>query len=211
MSASQVAGTGLAANDRGGLPPLPRLIFLDTNVVQHLLTFGEFVYDHYLSPEAEAKLEALGARITEDVEALAAFMELGRRNGWPLAVSQRTLDELDATPNPMRRHDLLVWGWELAQYFQINAHGHEEDEQERESGRWLYAQQLYLRGALDFLPDEGDRLLLLDAIAFGCDVFLTVDYRSIWRFRDHIRRFGISVMRPAELLEYVEPWAGLLR
>jgi len=32
----------------------------------------------------------------------------------------------------------------------------------------------------------------------GCDIFLTRDYRTTWRFRDRLSRFGLSVLRPIE-------------
>ena len=70
-----------------GLPNLPKLIFLDTNVVQNLHSFGEFIYDRVHTPELEKKLSALGPRVTADIYALADFMALGIRAGWPLAVS----------------------------------------------------------------------------------------------------------------------------
>jgi hypothetical protein len=66
------------------LPSFPRLIFLDTNIVQNLMSFGEYFYDGYLSPKAEMKIRGLGKKGTEDVDALAQIMDLGRRAGWPL-------------------------------------------------------------------------------------------------------------------------------
>lgn len=99
-------------------PPRPKLIFLDTNVVQNLLTFGEYIYDNYLSPANEQKLLRLDKLTVEDVEALAYVMQLGRRHGWPLALSERTLAELSRTVNEEKRAKLTGWGLRIMEYFQ---------------------------------------------------------------------------------------------
>lgn len=193
------------------LPLLPRLIFFDTNVVQNLWSFGEFIYDNYLAPEAAAKLQTLGQRTTEDVEALVVLMQLGRRGGWPIAISQRTLDELDRIPDPDKHHHVIAWGWEIADYFEENLRSGKGDDSSEKHTHWRHAAELYESKGLEFLPHEKDRLLLLDAIALGCDVFLTMDYHSIWKFRTQIAELGILVTRPTELLRYIEPWVDLLR
>ena len=64
-----------------GLPDLPKLIFLDTNVVQNLHSFGEFIFDRVSTPDLERKLSTLGPRITADIYALADFMALNQSQG----------------------------------------------------------------------------------------------------------------------------------
>ena len=59
-----------------GLPSFPKLIFLDTNIVQNLHTFGEFIYDRVHTPELAKRLSTLGPRVTDDIYALADFMAL---------------------------------------------------------------------------------------------------------------------------------------
>ena len=54
---------------------------------------------------------------------------------------------------------------------------------------------------LNVLPDETDRVLVVDALELGCNVFLTMDYRTIWKHREAVRRLGINVMRPVEFLQ----------
>ena len=72
-----------------GLPDLPKLIFLDTNIVQNLHSFGEFIYDRVSTPDLEKKLSTLGPRVTADIYALADFMAL--QAGWD---SVRPLDHV---------------------------------------------------------------------------------------------------------------------
>ena len=64
-----------------GLPDLPKLIFLDTNVVQNLHSFGEFIFDRVNTPDLEKKLSTLGPRFTADIYALADFMALNQSQG----------------------------------------------------------------------------------------------------------------------------------
>ena len=54
-----------------GLPDLPELIFLDTNIVQNLHSFGELIFDRVRTPDLEKKLSTLGPRVTADIYALA--------------------------------------------------------------------------------------------------------------------------------------------
>ena len=198
------------------LPKFPRLIFLDTNIVQNLQVFGELIYDRSLSPNVEKKLMSRGPMFPEDIYALGDFMSLGLRIGWPMAVSLRTLDELEATPQPSKRSELVAWGGKLAHYY-LTLSSERQIQSRIESGehgaseRFTVTQRDYLAKLLEDFPQEADRQLIIDALEFECDIFLTMDYKTVWRRRDSADKFGIKFMRPVELLEYVLPWAGLLR
>lgn len=179
MSKNKTIDKSIISHGKYELPDFPRLIFLDTNVVQYLETFGQYIYDHYLGAYEQQKLELLSRRSVEDVEALAAIMDLGRRNGWPLAVSQRTLDELSATPEPNKRYSLLQWGGELAEYSNENYRRVSSIGNQSIREPLSHLQKSYLEKLLDFLPQSSDRLLVIDAIELGCDFFITMDYRTI--------------------------------
>ena len=99
-----------------GLEFLSRRVFLDTNIVQNLESFGEYCYDAYLSPEVERKITQRGDRFSDDIHALATWMALSRRAGWPIALSRRTFEELQANPNSGRRSRLIRWAQELHEY-----------------------------------------------------------------------------------------------
>ena len=103
-------------NQATGLPDLPKLIFLDTNIVQNLHSFGEFIFERVSTPDLEKKLSTLGPRVAADIYALADFMALGVRAGWPLAVSPGTLREVTAIPDPNKRDALTAWEQRLAAY-----------------------------------------------------------------------------------------------
>ena len=196
------------------LPKFPKLIFLDTNIVQNLHSFGDFIYDRRFSPEVESRIEGKGPWFAYDIRALSDFMALGIRAGWPVAVSSRTLQELDATPQRAKRYALTTLGKELATYF-ASYLDHRDIEEEgaaySEISHFTFIQRCRLSDLLKEMPQEEDRQLVIDAIECGCDIFLTMDYKTIWRHRDTIKRLGLKVMRPTELLEYVQPWAALIR
>ena len=197
-----------------GLPKLPRLIFLDTNIVQNLWNFGEFILDNSLEVEMEPKLSAKGKRFAEDICALAEFMALGLRAGWPIAVSHGTLGEFEATPQLVRRFQLTTWCKDLAYYFVSNIHESQDANEEPgyfEFGYFTVNQRQKLSDLLKFLPHENDRQLIIDALECGSDTFLTMDYSSVWRHRNSLRKWtGVMVMTPAELLDHIGPWIGLL-
>ena len=196
-----------------GLPDLPKLIFLDTNIVQHLHSFGEFIFDRVSTPDLEKKLSTLGPRVTDDIYALADFMALGVRSGWPLAVSPGTQREFRAIQDPNKRDTLIAWEQRLADYFAENfdqSRGETEGSSYSEMTHFTSLQRSRMADLLKAFPDRQDQQLFIDAVERGCDVFLTMDYKTIWQRRDKVKQFGLHVMRPVELLEYVRPWAGLL-
>ena len=196
-----------------GLPDLPKLIFLDTNIVQNLHSFGEFIFDRVSTPDLEKKLSTLGPRITADIYALADFMALGVRAGWPLAVSPGTQREFRAIQDPNKRDALTAWEQRLADYFAGNfdqSQGEIEGSSSSEMTHFTSIQRSRMADLLKAFPDKQDQQLFIDAVERGCDVFLTMDYKTIWQHRDKVKQFRLHVMRPVELLEYVRPLAGLL-
>ena len=200
--------------DKAGLPALPRLIFLDTNVVQNIQTFFDLVHGYDLSPKLQAKISASGDRFTTDIYALARFIALGQGYCCQFAVSSGTLAELADTPQIDKRSALADWGNQLANNFATYREGSShavEGSSYGEISHFTFLQRCALSNMLRELPQESDRQLIIDAIEYGCDIFLTMDYRTVWRYRENVSRLGVDVMRPVELLEYIGPWVGLLR
>ena len=193
-----------------GLPTFPKLIFFDTNIVQNLHSFGELIYDHFLSEPIGRRIATRGQRFSDDIFALKDFMALGQRAGWPIALSENTLNEVEAG-NSLARN---LWAGELAEYFYQNRSESETEDQGNsysEINHFTFIQRTRLSEMLEDLPQESDRQLVVDAAEHGCDIFLTMDYKTIWRHKECVERLGIRVMRPVELLEHIRPWDGLLR
>lgn len=65
-------------------------------------------------------------------------------------------------------------------------------------------------GPLNFLPDQGDRLVATHALLSNIPVVLTTDRKSFWTHRERLSELGVQVMRPVELLNLYEPyWEAL--
>lgn len=65
-------------------------------------------------------------------------------------------------------------------------------------------------GPLRFLPDRGDRLVVAYALVSNIPTVLTTDRRTFWNQRERLEPFGVSVIRPSELLDlYIPYWAAL--
>ncbi len=95
--------------------PLPAT-FLDSNVAQVLVTFGEYVYDANLAAADADKLLRLGPRFGEDVDALHDLAQLGTWYGWPIVVSHGVqLEHAQAPAHKAKR--LLPWDDELVDHY----------------------------------------------------------------------------------------------
>lgn len=201
------------AADRS-LPDVPRLVFLDTNTVQNLASFGEFIYENGPIADVDNKLRNKGQKIRDDVLALAELMDLGRRGGLPFVISPRVAEELSVPRrNRAKRRQLVFSGNEWSHYSSGLLEAVAEESDSSSSSRAIRVnprQRRYVAELMSTFRDEGDRQLMVDALELGCDAFLTMDYK-ICNAREYIRRFGIRVLRPVELMNEVRPLAGLLR
>ncbi len=211
--------------DQNG-PPEPQL--LDTSVVQALDWVDEL-------REAETRFQWTEERVA-DVEALYGrrhaneLLDLGTLytrfesgDGYPWLVSQAALVEIE------RLRDRK--GHRLRDIFDFLA-GHQDDwywdaypgvalGTLRASRPWTPS-RIVLRGLgvgsvddivaddgpLGFLPDEGDRRLVRDALLANIPAILTLDRRTLWSRREGLRSLGICVFQPSELLGmYRAHWA----
>lgn len=180
---------------------LPGRLFLDTNVVQFTLKYEVGAEDNYDREKVMA--EHSKQEIIDDVEALHRIFLVGRRATFQLAVSRKTIDELAKTSNIVKRERLLMWGFEIVDYWIniVESYGKNFDDNLKK------AKHIESSNALQFLPDEADKELILQSVALGCDAFLTMDYKSIHRYKENLSKLGIKVMRPIELwneLKYFE-------
>ncbi len=197
---------------------LPEPQLLDTSVVQALDWVDEL-------REAETAFEWTAARVAE-LEALYGrrhaeeLLDLGTLytrfeadGGYPWLVSQAACLEIK------RLHDRK--GRRLRDMFDFLA-GHQEDQHAylgialgtlRPSRAWTPS-RLALRGPgvesveeivtdggpLGFLPDEGDRRLMRDALLANIPAVLTLDRRTLWSHREALGSLGVEVLQPSELL-----------
>ncbi len=180
---------------------LPGRIFLDTSVVNFILDHGEAIFD---GVELRA---GISKRVREDVTALEMMFKTGQRASWQLAVSPLTYREVVSTTDPVRRHYVERWFLEVWHYWLTFL---KADETLRSLS---HAEQIRVEvlasGVLDILPDIGDRVLLCDALAYGCDCFCTRDWRTILRHREHLETLPLLILRPTDWWRLIRPWAAI--
>lgn len=171
---------------------IPKRVFLDTNVVNLLVTSAEQVFE-----QAHISEEVDNTR-AEDIEALMHVFQVGARAQWDLVASQKTIDEIVLTPNVSDRQDLLDYALELLQPRDDDCVFAED------FGRRLVGTRF-----VSALPDLADQMLIGNAVGYGCDAFCTRDRRTIVKYRDKLPHLPLRILTPLEWWRCVRPWAGL--
>lgn len=173
-------------------------LFFDTNIIQNLARFGEFIFDNYLSPDIESSTKKkFGSRMILELDALRQITFVLQRGSLPVAISVESLREILKTPNQSKRNELVNWGIGLLEWWKINRKYMKSlNANELEKSRKLVAS-----GRLDFLEHFEDRLLIAEALTLGCDTFLTFDRRTIIIHKKELAKFGIDVLSPREFVD----------
>lgn len=173
---------------------IPHRIFLDTNIVDCLVKWRDCVFEHQATPTE------VDSTLREDIESLMHIFTVGGRANWDLVASEKTVAELNDTPNMDLRNDLLDYGVGLASY----GRDHGVESYARDLARRLVGSR-FVAG----LSDPADQELIAHAVAFRCDAFCTRDRRSLHSKRARVKQLPIRIMTPAEWWRHVKPWAGL--
>lgn len=177
------------------LSDLPIRVLLDTNVIQVLSSFGEYVYEHSMGPELESIYSRLPEEIRSDIESLRCILTPVTRSPVEPVVSNLSLAELDRIGDPVKRSRLLRWGFELYEYAE-----------RMENVLELWDPELVeVRKSLQGL----DAPLVTEVVRLRCDAMITMDYRTILRRRVGDRVGPVRVLSPTEYWEMLRPWAGL--
>ncbi|MGA8664227.1 MAG: hypothetical protein WB809_04060 [Thermoplasmata archaeon] len=170
-------------------------VLLDTNVIQHLSSFGEYIYDGYLSPAYEKRLANLDEKLRSDVECLQIILgKAPTRTPVTPIVSALSVSELLHTGSEVKAARLVGWGLELMEFASpsraISVH--------RPSQRRL--------SLASNLPGAIDQLLLGECRRLECEALITTDYKSILNRRTHQKIDGALVLSPTEWWALLCPW-----
>jgi len=153
------------------------------------------------------KFDKLDPETKADIEALQHVFQIGQRASFEFVISPLSFIEFSKIANLKKKHTLIQWGYELLDYWMTIIRDYKSIKLEGISmDRGV---RLYNSGLLDFLPDQVDRKLVSESVGLKCDVFLTMDRRSIWVYRDRLNKLGITILRPSEYWLHLRPWASL--
>lgn len=185
----------------GRAKSVPRRVFLDTNVVNTVLDYGEMIHDCVDVPDQ------FEHRLRSDVESLRGIFVTGQRAFWQLAVSPLTYREVVRTRDLERRQNLTSWFYEVWGYWREFLQSAEdlpsfsEAEEERLN--------LLSSGILEVLPEMNDRVLICDAVVYRCDAFCTRDWSTILRHRGELKELQLQILTPTEWWELIRTWGEL--
>lgn len=175
---------------------IPQRIFLDSSILQTLQDYGGFLYDN--EPVAEADRIHRDPRGAAKLKSLRLIMRISERAPFQFALSRNSFVEI----RRKRDYKYLQWAYEVQDYWRVCF---EESSVYRVNQAAITAIE---SKSFDYLG-VGDKALLRDAIALGCDAFLTMENR-LPKNAGHIERtLLLRVLSPIEMWEYIEPWAAL--
>lgn len=184
---------------------LPRRIFLDTNILQYLQDFGEFIFDHYQENEEclvspKGKEISKGTPLYQEIEALR-FLLLGiDRTNVELAVSGNTFKEVQ------RKQDsgYTRWFFEMWDYWQTILRSYKDGIASEPDKLKRFDGDTALLGRLS----KNDTAIIRDAVSFDCNAILTTD--KFRNFREEVNsKYKIMILYPTDLWGLLKPWQAL--
>jgi hypothetical protein len=170
----------------------PLRIFLDTNTLQCLQEYGDCIFEH----DPFVQRRARSGASEEDIYALEGIALFIARNAFEFALSKNSLREVRDSGD--RRY--LQWAFDVLDHWQACIDGRTSPFSGL--GREL-AERFEEKQFNQY--SEKDRALLRDAVALECDTFLTIERRLPKNWKHLARTFGIQIVRPPELFEWLRP------
>ncbi len=181
-------------------------ILLDTNILQWQGIQGKLIYDNTLPVEDEQHLaDKYGPAMVEELLSLRDVIHVAQRGSLPIAISEISLREFLNTKDPTKRGELANWALEMLDWWNQNRDFLVDPNKDVDSIR----SEILQSGKLSFLPHEGDRALVAEALSLGCDTLLTLDKKSIIRFQAKLMKLGLDGLTPSEFVQkYGDAMAG---
>lgn len=173
---------------------LPGRIFLDSNVLQNLQVYGEYVFDN-----VEVHKDDKNA---ENIEALRNIFFVNQRANFEFALSNNSIKEV------LEKKDksYLQWAFDVLDHWICCIN--EYINSKAFSGKGKRLLQKLNEKQFSYLSKK-DKRLLFDAIILECDAFLTMDFK-LWKNKKHIeRKLGIKILQPFEYWNSLKHFARL--
>ena len=190
-----------------GYESLPRRIFLDTNILQYLQDFGEFIFDHYQEDERylispRGKKILTGSALYNEIEALRfLFLGIDRAN-IEFVVSKNTFEEVKKKQDARYKQ----WFFEIWDYWQNILREHEGRVPFKLAGSQLdkFDQDQSILGRLS----KSDSRIIRDAIFFDCHAVLTTD-KFLDLYKEIEVKYKLMILCPTGFLKLIEPSQAL--
>ena len=173
---------------------LPSRIFLDSNILQNLQKYGEFIWDN-----VEITRHNIDAR---NIDALRNIFLVNQRANFEFALSRNSIKEVSEKKD---KH-YLQWAFDVLDHWMSCI---EEYEQSGAfSGEGIKLLKQINEEQFDYL-NKKDKAVLFDAIVLECHAFLTMD-EKLWKNKLHIEsKLRIKILQPFEYWEMLKPFAAL--
>jgi hypothetical protein len=189
---------GVAAVDPDPWIDLPRRVFLDSSTLQTLHAFGGVVFEREDPPEAAAAHAGLGL----DLEALRRIFAVNERALFEFVLSQNSLHEVEDKHDPRYRR----WALDVLDHWEACVDAYENREAFTRSGERLA--DVLNESRFGYLGQK-DRRLLVDAVAYECDAFLTMEKKLPNHSAQIEQATGLRILRPPDYWALLKPWASL--
>jgi len=174
---------------------LPSRIFLDSNILQNLQKYGEYIWDNNIDIIDNIKER-------RNIIALHDIFSLNFRNSFEFALSQNSIKEVFDKGDK----SYLQWAFDVLDYWMSCIDEYRNSEAFSGEGEKLL--EKINEECFNYLSKK-DKALIFDAIVLECDAFLTMDIK-VWKNRKHIEsKLGIKVFQPYEYWEILRPFAAL--
>ncbi len=188
---------------------IPGRIFLDTNVLQYLQDFGEYIFDNYRENE-KYFISPKGKNISKDdplysqiIALHDIFVNIDRTN-LEFALSQSVFDEV------IKKDDgyFIQWFYDVWDHWQAVLGSYEDNP--ISDTAFIKYKKSQIDKSLIGRPSEKDLKIVLDAIRFDCDALLTVDKFAKGNFQNFVyQKYGLMIVKPTDLFEILKPFQAL--
>ncbi|GEM_PF-2321062 len=190
---------------------IPKRIFLDTNILQYLQDFGEYIFDHYRENKnyfliSKHRIVKRETRLFSEIEALHDCFIGIERTSFEFALSPTIYQEVS------EKGDIrfIEWFYDVWDHWMTVVSEYENGKAFSENAEKNYKKASYDNSLLGNLSEK-DKEIVLDAIYFDCNALLTVDRfakdqnKKIYVFKN----YGLMILTPSELLEIIKPFQAL--
>jgi hypothetical protein len=176
----------------------PQRIFLDSSSLQTMLNYGGYLYENEEIGMCDPiRKDSLGIA---KLEAFQKVMLIAERAPFEFALSGNSFKEVQRAKDSA----YLRWAYDVLDHWNVCLEENGPPEPNRDGLAAIES------GKIQYLG-QGDRALLVDAMHFGCDTFLTMENKLPRNSKHLYQCLGIYVESPISVWERIQPWAALFR